>query len=64
MVGQLLGFPDRDAAQQGWQASQPGQFLTALRARAQVSVYYRALGGIDGPEHVDTERMPDVTAIR
>jgi len=64
IVGQLLGLPDRDAAQQGRQAGQPGQFLTALLARAQVGVNHRALGGINGPEHVDTERMPDVTAIR
>ena len=64
IVGQVLGLPDRDAAQQGRQAGQAGQLLTALRARAQVSVHYRPLGGIYGPEHVDTERMPDVTAVR
>ena len=64
IVGQLLGLPDGDPAQQGGQAGQPGQFLAALRARAQVGVHHGPLGGVDGPEHVDTERVPDVTAVR
>ena len=64
IVGHLLGLTDRDPAQQGRQASQAGQFLTALRAVAQVNVHHGALGRIDRPQHVDTERVPDVAAVR
>ena len=63
-VGQLLGLADRDPAQQGGQAGQPGQFLAALRAAAQVGVHHGALGRVNGAEYVDTERVPDVAAVR
>ncbi len=61
---QPLGFAGGHPAEQGRQASQAGQLLTAIRAGAQMNVNDRALGRVDRPDDVDAERLTDVTAGR